>query len=328
MRKTITTWRLSFLSLPTEAQLESIRSQFNPLSKIMKPDDYGFVFREYGMSDHLIIEPGIELTPGEIALTCLTKAHSLGKGWVVMWPGFQKSGDGWPREEVERAARPEYLNGLNGWFSDGEHGGISIIPNLYSANFTVTVAEAESKQEPRTTVVKTEARPAAEIDPAAISSVSTVINLIIKYGRVSWCWNTSGAIKQIEEFGYKLEEEFNEEFFFSAQGQLPARIQAEDNKIRWIEFIIARHLSPHLLEENEFSAKQQEYERLFDAAVHTLRSLLGTPEFVGGAGEPGFPKDQWADLAAVWPQPRCRIMVQQKHNDKELPLELCLVFAP
>jgi hypothetical protein len=74
--------------------------------------------------------------------------------------------------------------------------------------------------------------------------------------------------------------------------------------------------------------KQADFEALFTTAVHYAKALLGMPLFAGIPDEAGFPREQWADGAAVWKAGNSRLLIRQKHNDRELPLDLCLVFAP
>jgi hypothetical protein len=62
------------------------------------------------------------------------------------------------------------------------------------------------------------------------------------------------------------------------------------------------------------------------AAVGT--QILGPPAFNNGVGLDGCPKDQDAVWVALWPSGSARLMIQQKHEDKELPIRLYIVVAP
>jgi hypothetical protein len=55
--------------------------------------------------------------------------------------------------------------------------------------------------------------------------------------------------------------------------------------------------------------------------------VLGPPAIVGGAGDPAFRPSSWAENLALCGQPDRRVMPQHKHDDRKLPLQLCLVFA-
>jgi len=150
--------------------------------------------------------------------------------------------------------------------------------------------------------------------------------LLLQFCDTPWLWDLDAAREQLAEFGYHQLSE-DEEALISASGSL-CRIHDENQTAGWIEFILCAYPDPHLLDEVAFSAKQDEYETLYRHAVRYTSAMLGQPEFDGASGQEGFPVEQWADWAAVWRVAGQRLMVQQKHNDPELPLELCLVFAP
>jgi hypothetical protein len=329
MRKSFVTWRVSLSSTPTPDELHEVEELLAPIARTERPTDAGAVFREHGLSEHLFVEPEIERTAGEIAMSCLTKAHRLGVGWSVMWPGFHpSSGGGWPAEEVERAARPECLDGLVAMLPTSGVSRKTLHPNLEAASFQVTVIE-QSRQ---TAVTAGPTGPAELAPPAtgatAVRLLTSLLDLLIRYRAVPWAWELACATQQLEGFGYQLEPEGADELEFTAPGAPKARIRADGSQVRTIEFSLVEHHDPHLLGETALDEKRLEFERLFSTAVNGSRSLLGQPLFAGGAGEAGFPTEQWAELAAVWITEDHRILLEVQHNDKELPIELCLVFAP
>jgi hypothetical protein len=85
---------------------------------------------------------------------------------------------------------------------------------------------------------------------------------------------------------------------------------------------------PHLLSEVEYEQKANEFEQKFRAAVAAGMRILGPPAFNDGVGCDGFPDDQDAVWLALWPSVDSRLMIEQKHEDKELPARLCIVVAP
>ena len=66
----------------------------------------------------------------------------------------------------------------------------------------------------------------------------------------------------------------------------------------------------------------------FLAATKEIVSRLGNPVFSDGATATDFPDDQDAVWLSLWILPKCRLFLQQKHEDRELPFRLCLVVAP
>jgi hypothetical protein len=330
MARSTVTWRLGFSSVPSDEVLLRAKDLLAPISRIERPPDYGAIFREHGLSDHLFVEPDADRDAGEIALSCLTKAYRLGRGWAVMWPGFTPAPQGgYPAGEVDRARRPETFNGLNGSF--GASAGDAHLDGLVDASFTVAVAPAGTAQRP--SAQPASPRPPAELVPPATGLVATamatdLLKLLTAHRTTAWAWDATAVRRQVVGLGYLLARREPGGERFTASGRPALRLMTEGTRVRWIEFILLEHPDPHLLDETAFDRKQREFEALFSAAVHAGRSVLGAPVFAGASGEHGFPQDQWADFAALWQGPHGRILIEQKHNDRELPLELCLVFAP
>ncbi|MEU7907616.1 DUF6301 family protein [Actinoplanes sp. NPDC049118] len=71
-----------------------------------------------------------------------------------------------------------------------------------------------------------------------------------------------------------------------------------------------------------------EYYRLWEETSEAAEPVLGEPSFSDGFGNDGFPCDQNAGWATVWPRDTARIMITQVHEDKELPYRLLAVCAP
>lgn len=334
MNPSLATWRLSFASPPSPQQMRDVRALLEPIAQVDLPADHGLLLREYGLSDYLFIEPPAERTAGEIALDCLRKAHRLGVGWSVLWPGVpRQAAGGWAAEDWRRAAFPESLDGLQGGLSNGEALGRSHVAGLQAASFTVTVlADAPlvdtAVRGSAPTPAPLPPRPAGEETKALAAMLARLDQVLTAYGTVAWSWDAASARAQLARLGYDPDEEAGEENRFRHPDAPPARLQVEDGALHWIDFLIAACPDPHHLDEVAFAARQAEYEALFYAAARHVEQRLGAPAFVGAAGEAGFPAGQWADWAAVWERTSDRLMVQQKHNDPELPLELCVVFAP
>ncbi len=321
MRKSVVTWRLSFSAAPDAARLKEIGKLLAPVVRATRPDDFAVVQREYGWSDYLYHSAESEFTAGELALDCLKKAHRLGNGWRISWPGGE-------------ALWPEALDGLQGYFERSSSHASSHFPDLAGASFNVSIlAEKRRQAEPSARQPAAEAempQVSAEIEKAAnevfLKQVAPALgNLLFRFRTTAWSWECDAARRQLQCFGYRPNDE-DDEAFAGPAGEL-CRVHCEGDAVGWIEFVLCAFPDPHLLDEVRFSAKQSECELLFRNAVRYAAALLGKPAFCGGSGEEGFPSDQWADWAAVWPSGGCRLMIQQKHNDPELPMEVCLVFA-
>jgi len=65
----------------------------------------------------------------------------------------------------------------------------------------------------------------------------------------------------------------------------------------------------------------------YQSAVRMITSRLGEPVFDDGAAAPGFPSDQPAEWLALWNCKAARLMLEQKHEDRELPFRLVIVLT-
>jgi hypothetical protein len=71
-----------------------------------------------------------------------------------------------------------------------------------------------------------------------------------------------------------------------------------------------------------------EYYSLWEETSEAGERVLGKPAFSDGFGNDGFPEDQNAGWATVWPRDTARIMITQVHEGKEQPYRLLAVCAP
>jgi hypothetical protein len=87
-------------------------------------------------------------------------------------------------------------------------------------------------------------------------------------------------------------------------------------------------MAVHTLSDAEYEDQLDDYASKFEVVVKELGAALGKPAFCDGAGAVGFPDDQDAIWLALWPARNARLMLQQKHEARELPIRLVLVVAP
>jgi hypothetical protein len=105
-------------------------------------------------------------------------------------------------------------------------------------------------------------------------------------------------------------------------------LYSEGDLAEFVEITLEAFQDPHLLSEVEYEQKANEFLEKFRAAVAIGTRILGPPAFNDGVGRDGFPEDQDAVSLALWPSGSSRLMIEQKHEDKELPIRLCIVVAP
>lgn len=67
-----------------------------------------------------------------------------------------------------------------------------------------------------------------------------------------------------------------------------------------------------------------EYLRIQQNLVEDWSDTLGKPLFNDGQANRNFPEDQEAEFLALWPIQNARLMLLVRHDDKELPVALCL----
>jgi hypothetical protein len=276
-----------------------------------------------------LVGPAVERGAGELARDCLVAAHQLGTGWSVMWPAVgTKVEGGYYGADLERAARPECLDGLVGMLPVGTPAERFLVPELVGASFEVTVlAEEAPPPKPRAAAAAPAPLGPPATGPEAVAMATALLGLLVSWRDADWGGTRESARRPLEARGYAVVADEADEVSLAVPGAPEARVRSEGGALRSVEFVAAARRDPHLLSEDELDAVRTAYEGLFAAAVVVAAPLLGRPAFAGGAGEAGFPADRWAELAAVWPQPAGRILVELRHDDRELPVELRLVFA-
>jgi hypothetical protein len=329
MRRAIVTWRLGYGSPPGTEDLERTRLLLEPIERVGSPADAGTLLRELGLSVHEFVEPAAAGDAGEIALRCLEKGHRLGRGWAVLWPATARNADGSVvADELRRVAAPEFLDGLRGILGDQAPGCQMRLQGLVFASFEVRVLAEERPPAPvpvQSVVPPARAAPVPELDAGIRSALLGVMS---RYLAVRWSWSRDTAAAQLGSLGLEALELEGDEWQLRDPKGIAVEVRLEGPGLRTIAFILGEQCDPHQLEEGEFAALRDLYEARFHALANAAAELLGPPAFLGASGEAQFPIDQWAEFAALWPMPQVRIMVQCRHNDPELPMQLCLAFAP
>ena len=328
MRTSRATWRLGFSAAPDEARLSQARELLSPIERAERSPEHGRVLAEWGMHEYLFVEPAANLDAGELALALLSRAHRLGSGWRVMWPGYRREGQGWPREEVARAGLPDSLAGLEGsWQRDGA--ARAAVPGLEFASFVVEVLpEMVAAPQAAPSTARPSALPPASADGGNVSLLAVLDDLLTRFRGLPWTWHPATDRLVLQTTGLRVAQEEADMVVLNRPDGLVARLCLAEGRVKALEFVLASRPDPHLLEETEFDRVQRQYETHFSDCVARASSVLGTPAFAGASGESGFPRDRWADWAAIWEVGGRRILVEQRQDDRELPLEICLVFAP
>jgi hypothetical protein len=101
-----------------------------------------------------------------------------------------------------------------------------------------------------------------------------------------------------------------------------------ENELLFVECTLEASGITRGLSVSEYEDMVDEYFERFEKSVASVASILGDPKFNDGRGAEGFPKDQDSDWLALWHIRGARLMIQQKHEDRELPFRICAVVVP
>jgi hypothetical protein len=153
-------------------------------------------------------------------------------------------------------------------------------------------------------------------------------NLLTKLKGVTWTWSKASAELAIASLGARMIQEVPGRSTYETPEGARLSLYSEGDQAEFVEITLEAFQDPHLLAEAEYEQKADEFLQRFRAAVAIGTRILGPPAFNDGVGGERFPEDQDAVWLALWPSGNSRLMIEQKHEDKELPMRLCIVVAP
>jgi hypothetical protein len=102
----------------------------------------------------------------------------------------------------------------------------------------------------------------------------------------------------------------------------------DGDRLEFVEITLDIFKGLENLSESEQAEKISEFLVKFNLAVDSAVAILGKPLFRGGPRDEGFPDDQDAIRLALWLISGGRFMIEEKHEDKELPIRVSIVVAP
>jgi hypothetical protein len=153
-------------------------------------------------------------------------------------------------------------------------------------------------------------------------------NLLTKLKGVTWTWSKASAEQAIASLGARMIQGVPGRSTYETPEGARLSLYSEGDLAEFVEITLEAFQDPHLLSEAEYEQKTDEFLQKFRAAVAIGTRILGPPAFTDGVGRDGFPEDQDAVWLALWASGNSRLMIEQKHEDKELPMRLCIVVAP
>jgi len=157
------------------------------------------------------------------------------------------------------------------------------------------------------------------------------INLAELIGVISgrdWEWTAESVTRILGNQGWSRQAPVLHRIpFVDADGHC-ASLYLDGNNLPALEVVLESSANPSLLSPIEYEELVDSYYGKFEQSVSEVSEILGTPAFNDGSASNEFPSDQDALWLALWNLGKFRLMIQQKHEGREIPFRLCLVVAP
>lgn len=98
--------------------------------------------------------------------------------------------------------------------------------------------------------------------------------------------------------------------------------------IRFVESTLDVFYGPEQLSPDALHAKEQDFLANYHSLLNLTTKEFVPPSFEGPYGSHGFPESQAAIRLAVWTIDNAVLMIEYKHEDRELPIRLCVDVYP
>ncbi len=144
----------------------------------------------------------------------------------------------------------------------------------------------------------------------------------------AWSWTLESGHSLALALHGRLREECAGRRTYEMPEGVTMSLYHDENCVQFIEFTLDVIANLHLLSPADYEDTKDKFFQKFEDAVAEAATVLGPPVFSDGAAASEFPADQDAEWLALWNLTGGRIMLEQKHEDKELPLRLSFVLAP
>ena len=145
---------------------------------------------------------------------------------------------------------------------------------------------------------------------------------------VDWSWAQSDAGRLMADLGAELDEDVGERQTWRLEEGLSADLYLFERSIVAVEVILDVFEDPEELEPDEYEARIAEFTEKLERVAASVRAAAGDPLFAGEYDSEGFPGDQDALRLVLWRLENARLMVELKHEDREVPIRLLITVAP
>jgi hypothetical protein len=143
-----------------------------------------------------------------------------------------------------------------------------------------------------------------------------------------WRWDVEGWRELAGRLGLRESDSVRTRISYRTPENETLSAYFDGNRLEFVEVTLDIFRDPEQLSESEHAQKMAEFRGKFNLAVESAMEVLGEPLLRGGPEDEGFPDDQDAIRLALWLIPGGRFMIEQKHEDKELPIRVSIVVAP
>jgi hypothetical protein len=145
---------------------------------------------------------------------------------------------------------------------------------------------------------------------------------------VDWQWDAEGWRELVGRLGLREINSVRSRISYRTPEDEILSAYFDGNRLEFAEVTLDIFKDLEQLSESERAQKMAEFHSKFNFAVDSAMEVLGGPLLRGGPEDEDFPDDQDAIMLALWRIPGGRFMIEQKHEDKELPIRVSIVVAP
>jgi hypothetical protein len=152
--------------------------------------------------------------------------------------------------------------------------------------------------------------------------------LVHRITNTEWVWDLDAIGSALSRLGASRKVQHARRIGYTMTGLDDLSVYHKAGRVWLVEFTLESFAYPAELSDAQYEDKVDEYFVKYQKLVAATAEILGPPVFDDGFAAPDFPEDQDAVWLAMWNLSSARLMVEQKHEDRELPFRLCVVLTP
>jgi hypothetical protein len=155
-----------------------------------------------------------------------------------------------------------------------------------------------------------------------------VEDVVRKLSAVEWTWTAADVPRVVHQLGAVLVEDADERQTYRTPDGMFVDVFMSGGKLEQVEIEVDSFSDVESLDGYAYELKVDEFFNKWESGADAVERVLGEPAFRNGFGNRGFPSDQDAIWLALWNTDRARLMVEEKHEDRDLPFRIVVVAAP